>query len=76
MRALMMTNIGGNMKFMIELSRDERWTLLNSINEKQFQLNSEIADISPIKEQWAQDEVAKMENRIRQLKILAIKIEG
>jgi uncharacterized protein YlxW (UPF0749 family) len=64
------------MQFTIELSRDERWTLLNSINEKQFQLNSEIADISPIKEQWAQDEVAKMEDRIRQLKILAIKIEG
>jgi len=64
------------MDFNITLSRDERWTLLNSIHEKQFQLNSEIADIAPIKEQWAQDEILKMEDKIRQLKILAIKIEG
>lgn len=59
-----------------ELSIEERAILLSAIYEKQFRINSEIADINPINEQWARDEVLKMEEKMRLLRILAIKMEG
>ena len=65
------------MQFTIELSRDERWALLGAIQAKSWKINS---DIDELKELFGDnrpvDQITFLEEADRQLKILAIKIEG
>lgn len=65
------------MKFTIELSRDERWALLEAISNKSFKISSDIAELAEYKgQEWTVAPIAVMEDKLRKLKILAIKIEG
>jgi len=75
-RALMRPTNGGNMQFTIELNRDERWALLEAISNKSFKISSEIAELSELDSEWTADPILVLEDKLRQLKILAIKIEG
>jgi hypothetical protein len=67
---------GGFMDFTITLSRDERWALLEAISNKSFKINSEIAELAELNSEWTADPILVLEDKLRQLKILAIKIEG
>jgi hypothetical protein len=65
------------MDFTITLSRDERWALLEAISNKSFKISSDIAELAEYKgQEWTVSPIAVMEDKLRQLKILAIKIEG
>jgi hypothetical protein len=64
------------MQFTIELSREERHLLLRGVWAQQDNINCEITELNAIDKQWAKDEAIILEDKIRQLKILAIKIEG
>ena len=65
------------MDFKIELSRDERWALLDAISNNSFKISSELADLAEYKgQEWAFSPIAILEDKLRKLKILAIKIEG
>jgi hypothetical protein len=64
------------MKFTIELSRDERLSLMRGIWDQEFKINCDISELYDIESQWAKDEITVLENKRKQLRILAIKIEG
>jgi hypothetical protein len=65
------------MDFKIELSRDERWALLEAISNKSFKISSDIAELAEYKgQEWTVAPITVLEDKLRQLKILAIKIEG
>jgi hypothetical protein len=64
------------MKFTIELSRDERFSLIRGIWDQEFKINCDISELYDIESQWAKDEITVLENKRKQLRILAIKIEG
>lgn len=64
------------MKFTIELSRDERYSLIRGIWDQEFKINSELSELAGIDSQWAKDEILVLEDKRKQLRILAIKIEG
>jgi hypothetical protein len=64
------------MKFTIELNRDERYSLIRGIWDQEFKINCELSELSAIDSQWAKDEIAVLENKRKQLRILALKIEG
>jgi hypothetical protein len=64
------------MKFTIELSRDERYSLMRGIWDQEFKINCDISELSAIDSQWAKDEIIILEEKRKQLRILAIKIEG
>ena len=64
------------MDFTITLSRDERWALLDAISNKSFKISSDIAELTELASDWTADPILVLENKLRQLKILAIKIEG
>lgn len=64
------------MKFTIELSRDERYSLMRGIWDQEFKINCDISELFAIDSQWAKDEIAVLEDKRKQLRILAIKIEG
>jgi len=64
------------MKFTIELSRDERHSLIRGILEQESNINCELSELAGIDLQWAKDEIIILEEKRKQLRILAIKIEG
>jgi hypothetical protein len=64
------------MKFTIELSRDERYSLIRGIWDQEFKINCELSELAGIDSQWAKDEIIVLEDKRKQLRILAIKIEG
>jgi hypothetical protein len=64
------------MKFTIELSKDERRSLIRGILDQEFNINCEISELAGIDLQWAKDEIIVLEEKRKQLRILAIKIEG
>jgi hypothetical protein len=64
------------MKFTIELSRDERWALLGAIQAKSWKIHSDIEELEELASDWTADQIALLKDADRQLKILAIKIEG
>jgi hypothetical protein len=65
------------MDFKIELNRDERWALLDAISNNSFKISSDIAELADFKgQEWTIAPIAVLEDKLRQLKILAIKIEG
>lgn len=64
------------MDFTINLSRDERYTLIRGVWDQEYKLKSELTELAGYDQPWAQDERAKVEDKIKQLRILALKIEG
>jgi hypothetical protein len=64
------------MKFTIELSRDERFSLIRGIWDQEFKINCDISELYGMESQWAKDEITVLEDKRKQLRILAIKIEG
>ncbi len=64
------------MEFKITLTRDERLLLLKGIWDRQFKINSDIAELEALGSDWTQDEVFKLKAKYEELYNLQIKLEG
>jgi hypothetical protein len=64
------------MDFTLTLNRDERFILIRGIWDQEFKINCDISELYGIDSQWAKDEITVLENKRKQLRILAIRIEG
>ena len=58
------------------LNRSERLTILRGVWDQEYKLKSELTELAGYDEQWAKDERAKIEDKLKQLRILSLKIEG
>jgi hypothetical protein len=67
---------GGFMDFTITLSRDERFTIMRGIWDQEYKINSELSELYGMDSEFAKLDIAKLEEKRKQLRILAIKIEG
>lgn len=64
------------MDFTITLSRDERFTIMRGIWDQEYKINSELSELYGMDSEFAKLDIAKLEEKRKQLRILAIKIEG
>jgi hypothetical protein len=67
---------GGFMDFTITLSRDERFTIMRGIWDQEYKINSELSELYGMDSEFAKLDILKLEEKRKQLRILAIKIEG
>ena len=64
------------MDFTITLSRDERYTLMRGIWDQEYKINTELSELYGMDSEFAKLDITKLEEKRKQLRILAIKIEG
>jgi hypothetical protein len=64
------------MDFTITLSRDERYTLIRGIWDQEYKINTELSELYGMDSEFAKLDITKLEEKRKQLRILAIKIEG
>jgi hypothetical protein len=64
------------MDFTITLSREERFTLMRGIWDQEYKINSELSELYGMDSEFAKLDILKLEEKRKQLRILALKIEG
>jgi len=64
------------MEFTITLSRDERYTLMRGIWDPEYKINTELSELYGMDSEFAKPDNANLEEKRKQLRILAIKIDG